>query len=95
MVQCTGVSDGSTRMGAGADIADDVLECPLVPLDRGSYGPIVFNDAQWARMQATFATGVCDRTKPGTGQQPALVWPSYLAPNGSVTVGGAALPAAP
>jgi hypothetical protein len=95
MVQCTGSADGSTRMAAGGTVADDAIDCALKPLDRAAYGAAVFSDAQWARMQATFLTGVCDYSKPGNGQQPTQFWQTYLKPDGSVIVGGQPLPAAP
>ena len=31
---------------------------------------MTFTDAQWAQLQATFPTGVCDYSKPGVDQQP-------------------------
>lgn len=95
MLQCTGVADGSTRMGAGGDITDDVLQCQIVPLDRTAYGAIVFTDAQWTRLQAAFPTGVCDFTKPGQSQQPTQAWQSYLDASGNPVVGGKPLPPAP
>lgn len=94
MLQCTGVPDGTTRMAAGAPIADDVLDCKLVALDRTKYA-VAFTDAQWATLQAVFPTGVCDYTLAGEGQQSTLPWPGYLNADGSVLYGGAPLPPAP
>jgi hypothetical protein len=95
MLQCTGQADGSSRMAAGAGFTDDALDCALKPLDRGSYGSVVFSDAQWARMQSTFPTGVCDYSKSGNGQQPTQFWQTYLKADGSVVFGGVPLPPAP
>ena len=95
MLQCTGAADGSTRMAAGASIADDVIECQLKAMDRAGYGAATFTDAQWARLQGAFPAGVCDFSKPGRGQQPAQPWQTYLRSDGSVIFGGAPLPAAP
>lgn len=92
MVQCTGVADASPRMVAGGPIADDVLDCRLAALDRSKY-PAAMTEAQWARMQATFPTGVCDYTQPGVGQQATTTWMTYVNADGSVRYGGTALPA--
>lgn len=93
MQQCTGAADGSTRMAAGEDIAGDVLECRLKPLDRAGYGVALFTDAQWTQLQATFPLGVCDFGQPGTGQQPTQYWQTYLDAMGNPIVGGEALAA--
>lgn len=92
MVQCTGDADGSTRLAAGSPWTDDILDCALKPLDRASYG-VTFTDAQWALMQSTFPSGVCDFSKPGNGQQATQFWQTYLSSNG-VVVGGQPLPPA-
>ena len=62
---------GLSRLVAGAPITDDVLKCQLKPLVRTDY-IVTFTDAQWARLQQTFPTGVCDFSKPGIGQQPPI-----------------------
>jgi len=90
--QCTGQADGSTRMAAGEDITGDVLACQLVPLNRASYAPAVFTDEQWARMEGTFTSGVCDFSQPGQGQQPTQLWQTYLDALGNAIVGGMPLP---
>ena len=41
--------------------------CQLKPLEKVDYG-VEFTDAEWARLQTTFADGVCDWSKPGVGQ---------------------------
>ena len=47
----------------------DVVKCRLKPLARADYG-VTFTDAQWAKLQAAFPTGVCDYAQPGVSQQP-------------------------
>jgi hypothetical protein len=56
------------REVAGAGIAADVIKCRLAPPDRVSYG-VPFTDAEWARLQEIFPTGVCDYRRPGVEQQ--------------------------
>jgi len=53
---------------AGADIAADIIKCQLKPARRNDYA-VAFNDAEWARLNAIFPTGVCDWSKPGVEQQ--------------------------
>ena len=53
------------RIAAGGPLSQDVMKCQLKPLSRSDYGVTAFTDAQWAQLQATFATGVCDYSKPG------------------------------
>ena len=36
-----------------------------------------FTNAQWARLRATFPTGVCDWSRPGIAQQGAIPWLGY------------------
>jgi hypothetical protein len=55
------------RHVAGGPIAADVLKCALAPPTREMY-PVPFTEAQWRRLQAVFATGVCDWSVPGLGQ---------------------------
>ncbi|MFC7404522.1 DUF6351 family protein [Georgenia alba] len=57
------------RVVAGGPLASDVLKCALQPLDRDAY-PVEFTDAQWARLEQAFPTGVCDWSAPGVGQVP-------------------------
>jgi hypothetical protein len=80
----------SPRQVAGGPRAEDVLKCQLKPLVRASYTGITFTDAQFARLQAVFAGGVCDFTKAGVGQQAATTPLTFRAGPGGVT-----MPAAP
>jgi hypothetical protein len=57
---------------------------------RTDYAAGTFSDAQWARLQAVFSTGVCDWSKPGVGQQAAVSPLTF-----SAGPGGAVMPAAP
>ena len=59
----------SPRQVAGGPRSEDVLKCALKPLRAGDYPGTTFTSAQWARLQAVFATGVCDWSRPGVGQQ--------------------------
>jgi hypothetical protein len=84
------------RMVAGDSIATDTNKCQLKPLDRGDdYGPIGFNDEQWAQMQALFPDGVCDFSKPGVSQQGTLPWQTYQNAAGGVIYGGVPLSSPP
>jgi hypothetical protein len=69
----------STRWGAGDGIATDVVKCRLQPLVRSDYLPILFTDAEWASLQMTFPSGVCDWSQPGVEQQPTVAWQGYQA----------------
>lgn len=80
----------SPRQVAGGPRAEDVLKCQLKPLVRTDYAAGTFTDSQWARLQAVFADGVCDWSKPGVGQQTAVSPLSFTA-----GPGGQPLPAAP
>lgn len=65
------------RMVAGGPLTNDVLKCRLKPLDRSDYS-VEFTDAEWARMQEIFPTGVCDWSQPGVGQVPQVgTWLSF------------------
>ncbi len=91
MLECTGYSDLSSRVGAGGPFADDILECQLKPLNQSDYN-IAFTSSQWARLQAAFPSGACDYTKPGKEQQPGVAWLTYMNADGSPIYGGAPLP---
>ncbi len=78
------------RMMAGEPFTGDVLKCQLKPLVRADYKQTIpFTDAEWATMQKTFATGVCDYTKPGVGQQMTVPWLDYSKGPGGVPLGAA------
>jgi hypothetical protein len=83
------------RMVAGDNVTNDRLVCALRPMDRTSYGSVVFTDDQWTALQAVFPDGVCDWSKPGYGQRPAETWLRYADDTGRVVYGGTSLPAPP
>jgi Tannase-like family of unknown function (DUF6351) len=62
---------GTPRTVAGDAITTDDNKCQLKPLQRSDY-KLTFTDAQWAELQHTFPTGVCDFSKPGVSQQPTI-----------------------
>ncbi len=53
---------------AGEGITTDQQRCQLKPLRQSDYYPITFTPDQWAALQQTFPTGVCDWSKPGVDQ---------------------------
>src|SRR5882757_4631943 len=61
----------SPRQVAGGPLAENILKCELKPLNSVDYAPVVFSSAQWARLQASFADGVCDWSENGVGQRRA------------------------
>ena len=78
---------GLSRMVAGGPNTDDVLKCQLKPLNRADYN-VSFSDVQWARLQQTFAAGVCDFSKPGIGEQPPIApWLTFSSGPGGTPLG--------
>lgn len=61
------------RMVAGTPLSGDVLKCALRAPQRSDY-KVQFSDEAWARLTKIFATGVCDWSKLGVGQQPVRPW---------------------
>ncbi len=53
------------RIVAGSPLSIDVMKCELTAPVRADYPAM--SDAQWAELNAIFATGVCDYTKPSQG----------------------------
>jgi hypothetical protein len=80
----------SPRQMAGGSLQENILKCQLRPLDPADYAPAVLDASQSARLNAVFASGVCDWTKPGVGQQPAISPLTFAA-----GPGGQPLPPAP
>jgi hypothetical protein len=82
----------ATRYETPRSVADgpktgDVNKCELKPPVREDY-PLTFTDADFARLQEIFPTGVCDWSKPGVGQQGAIPWMTYQRKSGKVVYGG-------
>jgi hypothetical protein len=79
----------TARIEAGMPFTDDVIKCNLKPLQRSSYFPVLFSDAQWARLQATFPTGVCDYSQWGVDRVPTVPWLTYEGGPGGQPLGTA------
>jgi hypothetical protein len=83
----------SPRQVAGGPVTEDILKCQTKPFNRDDY-PQVRDAADTTlitRLEAVFHdTGVCDWSKPGVNQQPAVSPLDFTA-----GPGGVALPAAP
>jgi hypothetical protein len=87
--------EATPRMVAGDAITTDNNKCQLKPLSRGDYPGITFTDAEWAQLQKTFPSGVCDFSKPGVDQQPTIPWLTYQDSRGNVIYGGKPMGRAP
>ena len=89
------VGPTTPRCDTSGYIATDTNQCQLKPLQRSDYYPIGFTDDQWAQLEATFPTGVCDWSVPGVSQQDTIPWQTYQDADGNVIYGGRPLGAAP
>src|SRR4051812_12756067 len=83
------------RIQAGMPFADDTMKCQVRPLQRSSYYPVLFSDAQWDELSKAFPEGVCDYSKPGVDRVPTTPWQSYQDASGNVVYGGRPLGAVP
>jgi len=76
MAQCDAdprlVKHSSPRQVAGGPLTENILKCQLKALNAADYLPATFSATQLARLYAAFPDGVCDWSKPGIGQQPAV-----------------------
>jgi hypothetical protein len=82
----------SPRQVAGGPVTEDILKCALKPFNPDDY-PQVRDAADTGlitRLANVFTTGVCDWSKPGVKQQPAVSPLDFTA-----GPGGVPLPAAP
>jgi hypothetical protein len=77
---------GDARLVAGESTVDNAMACRLKPLNRTSYA-VTFTDAQWARLQQTFPTGVCDWSQPPVGFQASIPWLTYAGGPGGQPLG--------
>jgi hypothetical protein len=84
------VKHTSPHQVAGGPLVENILKCQLKPLDVNDYTGVTFTAGQLARLQAVFATGVCDWTKLGVSQQDPISPQTY-----EKGPGGVPLPAAP
>src|SRR3954453_6449301 len=80
----------SPRQVAGGPLAENIPKCQVKPLSRLDYPSGTFSDLQWSRLNAAFAGGVCDWSKPSVGQQASQSPLTFAA-----GPGGAPLPPAP
>jgi hypothetical protein len=64
---------GDPRTAAGGRLSGGVLACALKPAARLPG----MSDGQWSRWRAVFPTGVCDATRKGREQVPAIPWATY------------------
>ncbi len=78
---------GTPRIAADGPLADDTLECHKKPLRRDDY-PVLFTNSQWAALTTVFARGVCDYSRPGVLQSPAVAWQTYQDLTGRAVYGG-------
>jgi hypothetical protein len=85
---------GTPRTVAGEPITTDQNQCQLKPLVRSDY-KVVFTDAEWATLQKTFPTGVCDYSKLGVSQQNTVPWLTYFDSRSKVVYGGRPMGPAP
>jgi len=85
------------RMEAGESIATDIEKCQLKPLREIDFYPTTFSASEWATLQKTFPTGVCDYSKPGVDQRGTIPWLTYQsnAAGTDVITGGKPLGPAP
>jgi hypothetical protein len=71
------------RLVAGAPATDDVFKCQLKPVDAKDYKVAPTAD-QMAELKKIFATGVCDYSKPGVGQDVKITtWASFAKGDGT------------
>ena len=77
-----------TRVAAGEGNASDIMKCQLKALNAAEY-KVTFSPAQWARLQATFPSGVCDYSKPGVAQVAPAQWQTFQDGPGGRPLGAA------
>lgn len=77
------------RTAAGDATTIYTMKCQLKAMNPADYPGITFTPQQWADLQATFPSGVCDFNKPGIGFQPNVPWLSYRSGPGGIPVGPA------
>jgi hypothetical protein len=65
------------RVLAGAPDTNDSGKCQLKPLRRADYGKVAFTAEQWASLQRTFPSGVCDYSRPLVAFAYSKPWLAY------------------
>jgi Tannase-like family of unknown function (DUF6351) len=86
------------RVIAGEEISTDKQKCQLKPFSRSAYKTTIpFTEEELAKIESTFATGVCDFTKPGVSQQGTVPWQTHEddSNGGAVIYGGTPMGPAP
>ncbi len=89
---------GTPRTAAGDDIYGDMVQCVLRPfsrLDNYGLGNLVWTEADWQRLEETFATGVCDYSQRPVGWEPTITWLRYQDAEGGMITGGVQMDPAP
>ena len=89
---------GTPRTSAGDDIYGDMLQCVLRPFSRDDnygLGNLVWQEADWQRLEATFSTGVCDYSQKPRDWQPTVTWLRYQDAQGQMITGGVQMDPAP
>ena len=76
----------SPRQVAGGNLSENILKCALRPVSDSDYGSRL-DGGQLARLKAVFATGVCDWSKPGIGQQDAVAPLTFRSGPGGTALG--------
>ena len=71
-----------TRVLAGAPDTMDVGKCQLKPLNPAEYLPATFTATEWASLQQTFPSGVCNFNVPLLDFQYTLPWMTYSGTRG-------------
>lgn len=82
---------GTPRTKAGADKYGDQVQCQLKPFSRADdygLGNIAWQEADWQKLEQTFATGVCDWSKRPLEWQRTIPWLKYQDALGDVIIGG-------
>jgi hypothetical protein len=82
---------GTPRTQAGADKYGDQVQCQLKPFNRADnygLGNTVWQEEDWAALEQTFATGVCDWSKRPLEWQRTVTWLNYQDDKGDVITGG-------
>ncbi len=77
------------RVLAGAPDTNDIGKCQLKPLRASDYAPTIFTAQQWASLQETFRSGVCDYAKPMVDFRMSIPWLTYSGDGKAVQLGAA------
>ena len=86
---CPVTYKASPRQAAGGPLAENIFKCQLKPLSFADpdYAGVLFDAAQQSRLQAVFATGVCNWSLLGVAQVPVNPWTTFEAGPGGQPLG--------